>query len=531
MVAESPWNFPKAMPPRTHEPVAANSSSMSLMQSIATTSVDALFRVSGLLCRSTAPRATLPQVLRVLCEHSQAALGQISFLTEDGSALEVAASYAADGSPRPAGINNSRAARWIAEREQPLHMPLLVGDDDRFVGKNPSYDSSMPFVGVPIRTAAGAVAGVLEIQPSLSEEAFDAFARLCEMCAALVGQHGAARWPSSDGARQAAVASTGTHYGFENLVGHTPAMRRVFAQVRQVAKWNTTVLIMGESGTGKELIAHAIHYSSQRSRGPFIKLNCAALPDNLLESELFGHEKGAFTGAVARHSGRFEQAHRGTLFLDEIGEISPSFQAKLLRVLQEGEFERLGGTQTLRADVRIIAATNKDLEQQVEVNKFRQDLFYRLNVMPILTPPLRDRREDIGDLAVHLVKKLAGVQQRELSITEDAIRLLKSAEWPGNVRELENCLERAAIMSGAGLINDEAVTMAGVSSELTTHSASVNQPSTIDLRDPNIDERERVMAALERAGWVQAKAARLLGMTPRQVAYRIQILKIDVPRF
>ena len=211
------------------------------------------------------------------------------------------------------------------------------------------------------------------------------------------------------------------NYSFDNMVGHTPAMRRVFELVRQVAKWDTTVLIRGESGTGKELIANAIHYNSPRSNAQFVKLNCAALPDNLLESELFGHEKGAFTGAVAQRKGRFEQADRGSIFLDEIGEISPTFQAKLLRVLQEGEFERVGGSKTIEADVRVIAATNKDLEVAVERGEFREDLYYRLNVMPIHIPALRERAEDIPELSRFLIDKIAKQQQRKLEITDSAI--------------------------------------------------------------------------------------------------------------
>jgi Nif-specific regulatory protein len=298
-----------------------------------------------------------------------------------------------------------------------------------------------------------------------------------------------------------------------------------------VAKWNTTVLIRGESGTGKELIANAIHYNSPRASGAFIKLNCAALPDNLLESELFGHEKGAFTGASTQRKGRFEQADGGTIFLDEIGEISPTFQAKLLRVLQEGEFERIGSNKTIKVDVRIIAATNKDLESEVEQGNFREDLYYRLNVMPIYNPPLRERKEDIPELANFLVQKIARQQGRELEITESALRMLMRHSWPGNVRELENTLERAAIMSEDGNIDRDAISLSGIEETISStpqHTEVVD--SSVDLNDPHLDERERVIAALEQAGWVQAKAARLLNMTPRQIAYRIQTLNIKVRR-
>ena len=316
-------------------------------------------------------------------------------------------------------------------------------------------------------------------------------------------------------------------HGFSNMVGHTRSMLVIFDQVRQVAKWNTTVLVRGESGTGKELIANAIHYNSPRANGPFIKLNCAALPDTLLESELFGHEKGAFTGAVSQRKGRFEQANGGTIFLDEIGEISPAFQAKLLRVLQEGEFERVGGTRTNVVDVRVVAATNRDLESEVQEGRFREDLYYRLNVMPIHMPALRERREDIPDLARFLVNKIAKSQGRELVIEDSAISQLMRYDWPGNVREMENCLERAAVMSDEGCINQHAINLTGLQSS-TQFSTPPASNAQVDLNDPNLDERERVAAALEQAGWVQAKAARLLGLTPRQIAYRIQTLNIKV---
>jgi Nif-specific regulatory protein len=322
-------------------------------------------------------------------------------------------------------------------------------------------------------------------------------------------------------------------HGFDSVIGHTDAMRLVFEQVRQVAKWNTTVLVRGESGSGKELVADAIHYNSPRARNPFVKLNCAALPDNLLESELFGHEKGAFTGASTQRKGRFEQADGGTLFLDEIGEISPAFQAKLLRVLQEGELERVGGSRTLRVDVRIIAATNRDLEAEVKAGDFREDLYYRLNVMPIFMPSLRERIEDVPDLARFLVVKIGRMQGRELKVTDSALRVLMRHDWPGNVRELENCLERAAVMSERGVIDRDVIQLAGLSVNAPDGESPmpVAKGQTVDLDEPGLDERERVIAALEEAGWVQAKAARLLNMTPRQIAYRIQTLKIKVRQY
>ena len=303
------------------------------------------------------------------------------------------------------------------------------------------------------------------------------------------------------------------------------------------------MLNRGESGTGKELIANAIHYNSPRAPEPILKLNCAALPDNLLESELFGHEKGAFTGATSMRKGRFEEADGGTLFLDEIGEISPAFQSKLLRVLQEGEFERVGGNKTIKVDVRIIAATNKDLEASIENGDFREDLYYRLNVMAINMPSLQDRMDDIPELARFLIAKIGNQQGRPLTLKDSAIRLLMRHTWPGNVRELENCLERASVMSPNGIIDRETVSLTGLPEKALVGvpsqplppilknpaSASEHVPNPAKAwQDEELDERERVIAALEEAGWVQAKAARLLDMTPRQIAYRIKILGISV---
>ena len=249
-----------------------------------------------------------------------------------------------------------------------------------------------------------------------------------------------------------------------------------------------------------------------RADRPFIRLNCAALSDQLLESELFGHEKGAFTGALDHRLGRFEQADGGTLFLDEIGEISAPFQAKLLRVLQEGEFERVGSSKTRSVDVRIIAATNRNLEEEVAEGRFREDLYYRLNVMPIFMPPLRARLEDLPDLVKFLSARISKRQERPVEVTEDAIRTMMQYEWPGNIRELENCLERAAVMAEDGRIDRDAIILTGLEDRIMSLGGNLVDPPA-HFNDPDMDERERVIAALEHTGWVQAKAARVLGMT------------------
>jgi Nif-specific regulatory protein len=416
-----------------------------------------------------------------------------------------------------------------------LGKPMIVeriSKEPRFLGRLGVYDTELPFIGVPICSGEGDPVGVLAAQPPTADQ-LEEQAKFLEMVANLIGQTvRLARIVESErealeDERDKLKRVVTREHGFDSIVGHSPVMRRIFEQVRQVAKWNTTVLIRGESGTGKELIANAIHYNSPRANGSFLKINCAALPETLLETELFGHEKGAFTGATSQRKGRFEQADGGTLFLDEIGEISPAFQAKLLRVLQEGEIERVGGMKTIKVDVRLITATNRDLEAEVKEGNFREDLYYRLNVMPLYMPPLRDRIEDIPDLAHFLVDKIARLQGRPIEVMDSAIRQLMRYDWPGNVRELENCLERAAIMSEDGKIDRDVINLTGL--EERVQPGEIAQPKTrVDYDDPDVDEREKVIAALEESGWVQAKAARLLGMTPRQIAYRIQTLKIKV---
>ncbi|HRD49257.1 MAG TPA: nif-specific transcriptional activator NifA [Candidatus Contendobacter sp.] len=496
-----------------------------------------LFGVSRILSQPCPLEDTLARILHVLHDRGELLRGTVSLVDPDSGALLVSAVHGSSSLPDDQPVRylpGEGLLGMVLERGEKVVLPRIA-DEPRFLNRLRLYDRELPFIGVPIRAGPAQYSGVLAAQPPRRDQWLPERARFLEMVANLIARsvQAAREMERERGAltteRDSLRRAVRGHHGFDSMVGHSQPMRRVFEQVRQVAKWNTTVLVRGESGAGKELIASAIHYNSPRAGGPLLKLNCAALPDNLLESELFGHEKGAFTGAVSQRKGRFEQAHGGTLFLDEIGDISPAFQAKLLRVLQEGELERVGSSQTFRVDVRIVAATNRDLEAAVEAGEFREDLYYRLNVMPIFMPALRERPEDIPDLARFLVDKIARQQGRMLSITDSAIRLLMRHPWPGNVRELENCLERSAIMSANGVIAQDVIELGGLS--LRGAGAVYSPaPSQSDLDEPDLDERERVIAALERAGWVQAKAARLLGMTPRQIAYRIQILDIKMRR-
>ena len=433
-----------------------------------TSQLGALFEVSSVLSRSLDLRQTLREVLEVLHERGRLRYGLVSLLDQETGELLVSALHNDDAEPfesmryRPGEGVIGR----ILERNEPWILPRL-GDEPRFLDRLGLYQPDLPFIGVPIRIGADA-AGVFAAQPPLADDLLPVArplprdGRQPHRPGGAAGAQGRGRAAALREERDKLRREVKASHGFDSIIGRSDPMRLIFEQVRQVAKWTTTVLIRGESGTGKELIANAIHYNSPRARAPFVKLNCAALPDNLLESELFGHEKGAFTGAMNQRKGRFEQADGGTLFLDEIGEISPAFQAKLLRVLQEGEFERVGGGRTLKVDVRVIAATNRDLEAEVRAGDFREDLYYRLNVMPIRMPALRERIEDVPDLARFLVGKVARVQGRDLTVTDSALRVLMRHDWPGNVRELENCMERAAVMSEQGVIDREVIELTGL---------------------------------------------------------------------
>ncbi|MEW6417103.1 MAG: sigma-54 dependent transcriptional regulator [Nitrospirota bacterium] len=335
-------------------------------------------------------------------------------------------------------------------------------------------------------------------------------------------------------------------YDFEGLIGDSPRMQQVFEMIEKVADTDSTIFITGKSGTGKELIAKTIHYNSSRSQKPFVPLNCAAIPRDLLESELFGHEKGAFTGAIATRAGRFELAHEGTLFLDEIGELDPSLQAKLLRVLQEMEFERVGGVKTIKVDVRIIAATNKDLEKATKEGKFREDLFYRLNVIPIHIPSLKKRVEDIPLLIDHFINKFSKRRKREpLKFSSEALDCLLKYRWPGNVRELENLIERLTILVSGNVVKvsdlpEKFHEETGI--EMVKESYFVKAPDhtfkEFVLPDAGINlnsvlenmERKLIQSALEKTGGIKNKAAELLGLNRTTLIEKLKKKNIEFHR-
>ncbi len=304
------------------------------------------------------------------------------------------------------------------------------------------------------------------------------------------------------------------------IIGRSPAMVNLFRTIEKVAPSDSSVLIMGESGTGKELVARAIHMRSKRSQGPFVRVNCGALSEGVLESELFGHERGAFTGAVRQRRGRFELADGGTLFLDEVADIGPAVQVRLLRVLQEREFERVGGERTIQVDVRVIAATNKDIRREVEEGRFREDLFYRLYVVPIELPPLRERKEDIPLLVRHFIGKICARMGREaLGVSDEALKVLKAYDWPGNVRELENAIERAIVLCDSDTITEVDLPLGrvGQREDLSLPAGMMPLREAVERL-----ERGLIQRALEQAGGVKVEAARLLEIKPSVLHYKLE---------
>jgi Nif-specific regulatory protein len=562
-----------------------------------------LYEISKILNGAGRLDQTLGNVVNVLTSFMDMRLGMIVILDAEGEPEIIAtAGWASEAKGRPI----ETLPRTVIDRLIATATPIVIED----IAKDPLFakaadliasriDGRVTFLGVPIKSD-DKVVGTLSIDRAWDEESaggFDADLSFLKMVANLVGQTvrlhrtlAAERKRFLDEARtlekaldqqRAETRTPAPKVG--GIVGESSAIRKVMETIAVVAKSNTTVLLRGESGTGKELFARAVHDLSPRKAKAFIKLNCAALPESVLESELFGHEKGAFTGAVGQRAGRFELAHGGTLLLDEIGEISPSFQAKLLRVLQEGEFERVGGTRTLKVDVRLICATNKNLEQAVARGEFRADLYYRINVIPVFLPPLRDRPGDVALLARSFVTRFNAENGRKLSIAASAMDILTHCNFPGNVRELENCVRRAATLTRGEIIarDDLACTVGQcLSSQLWTGGGSafpdpiaelasgrtVEAPAYERPRAPpvpsapppppaaapdesaaracehaeagecpaiasRLTEKERLLDAMERAGWVQAKAARILGITPRQIGYALRKYHIEMKHF
>jgi Nif-specific regulatory protein len=400
---------------------------------------------------------------------------------------------------------------------------------DRTASRRRTGDRELSFFCVPIKKGNQVIGALSVDRPYEEDYSLDDGRRLLSVVATMVASHVIKletirveneRLRDENRRLQTELKSK---YTISNIIGSSNRMREVYQMVSQVSRSNATVLIRGESGTGKELVANSIHYNSQRASAPFIKVNCAALPSNLIESELFGHEKGAFTGAIKQKIGKFELAHRGTIFLDEIGSINLDVQANLLRILQEKEFDRVGGQKTLKVDVRVIAATNKNLEQAVEDGTFRGDLYYRLNVFPIYMPPLRERKTDILLLADFFLEKYAKENHKDIRrFSTPAIDMLMQYHWPGNVRELENCLERAVLVCEEGVIHSY-----HLPPTLQTGKESGTLPG-LSLEDAVANlEKEMLIDALKNTRGNITNAAKILQTTVRKFAYKAQQYGID----
>src|SRR6266702_3813922 len=552
-----------------------------------------IYEISKILNAPNKLETTLSNVLNVLSSFLQMRHGVISLLADD-DVPDITVGI---------GWNEGTDERYRARLPETAigqivatAVPLVVED----VATHPLFttdatalgaveDVRVSFIGVPIRIGTKVV-GTLTIDRVWDGQSvfrLDGDVRFLTMIANLIGQTVQLyRVVSRDRDRLMAEshrlqkelselkpARERRKVLIKGIIGDSPALRSLLDKITIVAKSNSTVLLRGESGTGKELIAKAIHELSPRAKGPFVKINCAALPESVLESELFGHEKGAFTGALNARKGRFELADKGTLFLDEIGEISPALQAKLLRVLQEQEFERVGGNHTIKVDVRVVTATNKNLEEAVSRKEFRADLYYRISVVPILMPPLRDRRSDIPQLATEFLKRFNGENGRTLTFDATSMEVLMGCGFPGNVRELENCVQRTATLAhGPSIVMDDfacrrneclsamlwkghsevapsrlrpaiplpVLPAASVGRAAHTSTSSQSGPAaeraeqapkpagSTEANWGELPERDRFIAAMEKSGWVQAKAARILGLTPRQIGYALKKHGIEV---
>jgi two-component system NtrC family response regulator len=384
---------------------------------------------------------------------------------------------------------------------------------------------NFPYIPVIIMTAFGSIEGAVE---AMRIGAFDYIAKPFANDELLLTVEKASRFAAAQRENMLLRQSLEDRFSSENIIGRGKAMQRVLEMVRKAAPTKSTVLVTGESGTGKELVAKAIHYASPRKDAPFISVNCMALASGVLESELFGHEKGSFTGAVARKRGRFEMAHGGTIFLDEIGELSPELQVKLLRVLQERKFERVGGADPIEVDIRILAATNRNLSEAVAAGAFREDLYYRLNVVHIQTPPLREHREDIPILAAHFLERYAKENGKAFKgFSPEAMEYLTAYEWPGNVRQLQNVVERCVVLAGSDMVEVEDLPSEIRDEESQYKSAVDLLPLTINLGETlEKIETALIRRALARSSLVQVKAAEMLGISKSLLQYKLKKYKL-----
>ncbi|MBZ0271248.1 sigma 54-interacting transcriptional regulator [bacterium] len=481
-----------------------------------------LYFIGAILERAASLPEALGEALAAMARAIHARRGTIGVFDRTTGQLRVEASF---GLPLkraqqiPGGVGGP-VNRRVFEKERVVvsNLPNEEGDEGE----------ALVAIALPVRHGKEVIGTLCLAKPRADYSEIAEDAELLRSATYMIAQHmrmTQRAYESRDRLEQEQLESEKMAERFlqHNLVGTSGAMKQVYQQILQVAPTDTTVLLRGQSGTGKELVAQAIHYNSNRRGGPFVRVNCGALAENLLESELFGHVKGSFTGALKDRIGRFEAARGGTIFLDEVGDFSPAVQVKLLRVLQEREFERVGGTETIQVDVRVIAATHKNLEAMIENGQYREDLFYRLNVFSISLPPLTERRSDITLLADYFVEKYARIMNKAMKrISTPAIDMLVRYHWPGNVRELQNVIERAVLLSTDGVVHGHHLPPTLQTAEATATEMTGTMEDQIAIY-----EREIIVEALKRVRGNVASASRDLGMTYRKLSYRIQAHNID----
>jgi Nif-specific regulatory protein len=491
----------------------------------------ALYDINQALTATPNLRAALRRMLEILEREQDVIRGTVILTGDDNGELRVEAAHGSGQRRLPCPAEP--ITRRVLDSGRPVIVPQISREPmfSSEAGDGLKRDGS--FICVPVllkNIATGAIAVDLSFKP---DRDYDALVGFIRVVASMLAQ--AIKVDRLVDTERQRLLEENIHlrgelrerYDFSHIVGNSGPMRQVYEQVTQVAGTNTTVLIRGESGTGKELIAHAIHYNSPRAAKPFVKVSCAALPDSLLESELFGFEKGAFTGAHARKKGRFELADGGTLFLDEVGDLPMTTQVKLLRVIQEREFERVGGVEPVKVNVRLITATNKDLEKSIAAGTFREDLHYRLNVFAIFVPPLRQRKPDVMLLAEHFLEKYSSEHHKPIKrISTPAIDMLMSYHWPGNVRELQNVVERAVLVCDSNVVHGHHLPPTLQTAEA---SGTVTDLSLIESVDAY--EKDLILDALKTSRGNRTKAAKLLHSTERIISYKVRKYRIDCRRF
>jgi Nif-specific regulatory protein len=498
-----------------------------------------LYEISQILDQSLDLRDVVGPVLEAMASHMGMLHGTLALLNRRTGRIEIAAAHGLSRSEQDRGqyLPGEGLTGRVVSEGRPVAVPRISQEplflDKTGARKKKLKREEISFICVPIKEG-NEVVGALSADRLFSEEvALDEDTRLLTIIASMIAQAVRLRRSIVE-EREKLLAENerlqnelAEQFRPDNIIGSSQAMLAVYDAIAQVSKSTTTVLIRGESGVGKELVAHAIHHNSPRAGKPYVKVNCAALPETVLEAELFGHAKGAFTGATTDRKGRFEMADGGTLFLDEIGDFTPATQVRLLRVLQEREFERVGETEPRKVDVRIVAATNRDLESLMAAETFRQDLYYRLNVFPIHIPPLRERKSDVLLLANHFAGKYAEQNFKEIKrISTPAIDMLTAYHWPGNVRELENCIERAVLLSTDGVIHGHHLPP----TLQTGEGSGTRIDGTLEQMLENY-EREIIVEALKDSRGNRAKAARALGVSERIMGLRVEKYSIDAKRF